>query len=138
MYLLDTSILSALLRKRPQDEFLARLRQHANEVICTSCVCVMELRRGAMRRDDATAFWSRIERDILSAVDHVLVFGNQEAMIAGDVMALLWRRGQIIDVEDVMIGATALARQLTVVTSNLDHFRRIPRLPVEDWTSSPS
>ena len=135
MYLLDTSVLSALLRRRPQEAFVRLLRQYSDEDIFTSSVCVMELRRGAMRRDDALAFWSRIEQDILSAIDDVLVFVAQEAVIAGDVMALLWRRGQIIDVEDVMIGATALARQLTVVTNNLDHFRRIPRLNVEDWTS---
>jgi len=49
-------------------------------------------------------------------------------------MAHLAARGQMIDVEDILIGATALARNFTVVTNNLDHFRRIPRLRLDDWT----
>ena len=41
----------------------------------------------------------------------------------------------MIDVEDVLIGATALTQGLGVVTNNVDHFRRIPGLRVEDWTA---
>ena len=134
MYLLDTNVLSHLVRKRPSPELTARLRQHANDVLFTSCVCVMELRTGAMRRDDSEAFWSRIEREILSRVA-ILDLGTREAMIAGDVLAHVSIRGRMIDVEDVLIGATALIRNLTVVTNNLDHFRRIPHLTIEDWTA---
>ena len=44
-------------------------------------------------------------------------------MVAGDVLAHLWSVGRSIDVEDVLIGATALSRGLTVVTNNVAHFR---------------
>lgn len=135
MYLLDTNVLSQLVRKRPPVELTDRLRQHASDALFTSCICVMELRHGAMRRDDHGALWSRIEREILGRVE-ILGLAVGDALIAGDVLAYLWRRGRVIDVEDVLIGATALARELTVVTNNLDHFRRIPRLRVEDWMTS--
>jgi tRNA(fMet)-specific endonuclease VapC len=118
---------------RPPAGLAEHLRQHALDPLFTSCICVMELRHGAMRRADHGALWSRIEREVLARVE-LLGIGVEEAMIAGDTMAHLWARGQIIDVEDVLIGATALARNLTVVTNNLDHFRRIPGLRVEDWT----
>ncbi len=134
MYLLDTNILSHLVRKRPPAVLVERLREHAPEELFTSCICVMELRHGAMRRPDPTGLWPRIERDILQRVQ-ILGLGTEEALIAGDVMAHLWTRGRMIDVEDVLIGATALAQGLSVVTNNLDHFRRIPRLRVEDWTT---
>ncbi len=88
-----------------------------------------------MRRADHGILWSRIEREVLSRVE-IVGIGTEEAMVAGDVMAHLHARGQIIDVEDVLIGATALVRDLTVVTNNVGHFRRIPRLRVEDWTTS--
>lgn len=136
MYLLDTNVLSQLVRKRPPVELTDRLRQHADDALFTSCICVMELRHGAMRRDDHGALWSRIEREILGRVE-ILGLAVDDAVIAGDVLAYLWRRGRVIDVEDILIGATALARELTVVTNNLDHFRRIPRLRVEDWTTGP-
>ena len=136
MYLLDTNVLSQLVRKRTPVGLTDRLRHHANQTLFTSCICVMELRHGAMRRDDHGALWSRIEREILARVE-ILGLGVDDAVIAGDVLAHLWSRGRVIDVEDVLIGATALARDLTVVTNNLDHFRRIPRLRVEDWTAAP-
>lgn len=56
-------------------------------------------------------------------------------MRAGDLLAALERRGQPIGLEDVLIGATALAGSLTVVTRNLRHFARIPGLAVESWWS---
>lgn len=134
MYLLDTNVLSHVIRKRPPPGLIDRLRQREPDRLLTSCICVMELRHGAMRRDDHGALWSRIEREVLSRVE-IVGIGTEEAMVAGDVMAHLYARGQIIDVEDVLIGATALVRDLTVVTNNVDHFRRIPRLRVEDSTS---
>jgi tRNA(fMet)-specific endonuclease VapC len=134
VYLLDTNILSHVLRRRPHPKFAEYLRQHALDRLFTSCICVMELRHGAMRRADHGALWSRIERDVLARVE-ILGLGSEEAIIAGDTMAQLWTRGQIIDLEDILIGATALARNLTVVTNNLEHFRRISGLQVEDWTA---
>ncbi len=86
----------------------------------------------AMRRRPPTR--ARIQEEILGRVD-VLGVSLDEAVVAGDTMAHLWARGQVIDVEDVLIGATAVARNLTVVTNNVDHFRRVPRLHVEDWTA---
>lgn len=48
----------------------------------------MELRHGAMRRNDRGALWSRIEREVLARVD-ILGLGTEEAIIAGDTMAQL-------------------------------------------------
>lgn len=92
----------------------------------------MELRHGAVRRRNHGTLWRRIEREILERVE-ILGIGTEEAMVAGDVLAHLWSVGRSIDVEDVLIGATALSRGLTVVTNNVAHFRRIPDLSVEDW-----
>jgi tRNA(fMet)-specific endonuclease VapC len=134
LYLLDTNVLSHAMRRRPPASLAERLRRHASDPLFTSCICVMELRHGAMRRPDHGSLWARIQEEILSRVE-VLGVGLDEAVVAGDTMAHLWARGQVIDVEDVLIGATAVARNLTVVTNNVDHFRRIPRLHVEDWTA---
>jgi len=55
------------------------------------------------------------------------------AMIAGDLLALLERRGEPIGLPDALIAATALNAGFTVVTANTRHFRRIPHLKVENW-----
>ena len=135
MYLLDTNVLSHVIRSRPPPGLIERLHEHEPDRMLTSCICVMELRHGAMRRADQGALWARIEREVLSRVE-IVGLGLEEAMVAGDVMAHLRSRGQVIDVEDVLIGATALVHDLTVVTNNVAHFRRIPRLRVEDWTTT--
>jgi predicted nucleic acid-binding protein len=63
----------------------------------------------------------------------ILNFSLPEAVVAGDIFAHLTRRGELIGVEDVLIGATALIREYTVVTGNIRHFGRIPGLQVENW-----
>ena len=46
----------------------------------------------------------------------------------------LQKLGTTIDDFDLLIGATALANQLILVTNNYKHFARISNLEVEDWT----
>ena len=95
----------------------------------------MELRFGSALREDFGRFWKKVESEILSRV-RVLPLGNKEALLAGDILASLRKTGQIIGIEDVLLAATALANQYTVVTRNVGHFSRIPGLNVENWFES--
>ena len=131
-YLLDTNVLSEVIKKRPEPSVLARLREVAPASVFTSAVCVAELRYGARRRPGGDALWERIAREVLSRV-RVLPVGEREALRAGDLLADLEAAGQPIGIEDVLIGATALAGSLTVATRNVRHFRRLPGLAVESW-----
>ena len=45
----------------------------------------------------------------------------------------LERQGEPIDALDLLIAATALTEDLTLVTHNLKHFERIEKLRTEDW-----
>lgn len=131
-YLLDTNVLSEVIRKNPNRGLLQRLNEVAAREVVTSAVCVAELRHGAARVAHGTRLWERIAREILSRVD-ILPLGEAEAVRAGDLLATLEARGEPIGIEDVWIGATALEHRLTVVTRNLKHFRRIPGLTSESW-----
>ena len=51
----------------------------------------------------------------------------------GRVRADLRRQGISVDNMDLLIGATALVYDLTVVTNNTRHFRHIPGLRLDDW-----
>ncbi len=51
----------------------------------------------------------------------------------GRLKAELEAKGQRIDDFDLLIGATAQYHKLTMVTSNVKHFDRIPHLTIEDW-----
>lgn len=65
----------------------------------------------------------------------ILPFGASEAPQAAQIRAALEQAGAPIGAYDVLIAATALARQGTLVTHSLTEFSRIPGLLVEDWFS---
>lgn len=131
-YLLDTNVLSEVIRKEPNAQVLRRLNEVAARDVATSVICVAELRHGAARVAHGAYLWERISREVLSRVD-VLPIGEAEAIRAGDLLAALEARGEPIGMEDVWIGATALEHGLRVVTRNLKHFQRIPGLTSESW-----
>ena len=48
--------------------------------------------------------------------------------------ARLRQKGQLIDDFDILIGATAMRHQLTMVTNNANHFARLSNISIENWT----
>ncbi len=48
--------------------------------------------------------------------------------------ARLKKQGKLIDDFDLLIGSSALANDLVLVTKNVKHFERISLLKIEDWT----
>ncbi|MEK6693337.1 MAG: PIN domain-containing protein [Nitrospirota bacterium] len=134
MYLFDTNILSEVMKKKPNIPLMEHLSSISAEVQFTSCICVMELRYGSQRRPDNKILWKRIETEVLDKVV-ILPITEEIAIIAGDLAAILASRGQVISPEDLLIAATAVKNDLTLITSNERHFVRIPDLKVENWLS---
>jgi len=58
--------------------------------------------------------------------------------VFGQVKAELERRGTRLEDFDVAVAAHALALDATLVTDNLAHMSRVPRLQVENWLSRPA
>jgi tRNA(fMet)-specific endonuclease VapC len=131
-YLLDTNILSELVKKRPRPHVVTRLASQSRKSLVTSCICVMELRFGSALRKDFEGFWLKILEEILSRVD-ILPLGAEEALIAGDTLAHLQKAGRPIGIEDLLIASTALNHKCVLVTCNTRHFSNIKGLIVENW-----
>lgn len=51
--------------------------------------------------------------------------------------ARLEKSGKIIDDFDLLIGTTAVAFDLNMVTNNTDHFTRIKEIKLENWIKRP-
>ena len=132
MYLLDTNILSELIKKRPSPNVLSQLNTKPAHTLFTSSICLMELRFGSALREDCEVFWEKINKEIISRVKTIHV-GEKEALVAGDILASLRKTGEIIGVEDVLIAASALANRCCIITANTRHFSRIRKLKVENW-----
>jgi len=132
MYLLDTNILSELIKRHPNSHVLSRLGSKPVHTLFTSSICIMELRFGSALREDFETFWQRIVREIISRIN-IIPIGEKEALATGDILADLRKSGNIIGLEDVLIAASAITNQYTMVTANIRHFSRIRGLQVENW-----
>jgi predicted nucleic acid-binding protein len=131
-YLLDTDVLSELLKKKPEIKVKRALNVLPANALYTSSICVMELRSGVCRLQHEESFWDRISHQILPRVQ-VLGFDQREAILAGDITATLMKQGTGIGIEDIQIAATALTHGLVVSTRNVRHFERIASIRVVSW-----
>lgn len=59
---------------------------------------------------------------------------SQAIDLYAEEKARLQKAGTPLDDFDLLIGATALAHNLTLVTNNTKHFERIGGIVLEDWT----
>jgi predicted nucleic acid-binding protein len=121
-----------LIKKRPSPNVLSRLDSKPAPSLFTSSICIMELRFGSALREDSKVFWERIDQEIISRVN-IIRIGLKEALAAGDILASLRKTGQIIGLEDVLIAASALTNNCSIITANICHFSRIRGLKVENW-----
>jgi tRNA(fMet)-specific endonuclease VapC len=128
--LLDTNILTAFLKGHPQ--VVAQMERHLDEVgrPSISIITYYELLRGLKELGSPR----RLEdfEDLVSHL-HVRLLTRRVIGIAADLYVELRRRGEPLEDADILIAATALAHDLVLVTDNEQHFRRIPRLEVENW-----
>ena len=133
MYLLDTDILSNLMRRAPSTTLIAKLASVPVEQQFTCSITLGELIYGACRLRTRTRNLLEQLEGILLPNLPVLPFDAAAARRYGEVRAELEGHGVLLGDANLRIGAIALARGLTVVTGNTLHFQRIPGLPIENW-----
>jgi tRNA(fMet)-specific endonuclease VapC len=127
--MLDTNIVSDLIRN-PQGTAARRIAKVGDDKICTSIVVAAELRYGCAKSGS---------RRLLDAVENIL---GEIAVLAfeypadaeyGRIRAGLEAAGKSIGGNDLLIAAHAYATGATIVTANIDEFRRVRGLKVENW-----
>jgi len=132
MYLLDTDILSNLMKRAPASTLVARLARVPPEDQFTSSVTLGELLYGANRSSRTAALLKRIEETLLPELP-ILPFDTAAAHHYGELRAELERRGTLVGDADTRVASIALSRGLTVVTGNERHFEQVPGLAIENW-----
>lgn len=128
-YLLDTNICIYLINERPK-KVLAHFKRHSLEDIGISSITASELAFG-VAKSASSKNSAALEAFLLPL--NVVDYDAGAAMIYGDIRATLEKQGKTIGPLDVLIAATALSRQLILVTNNEKEFRRISKLKVENW-----
>jgi tRNA(fMet)-specific endonuclease VapC len=104
--------------------------------IAVCSVVKAELYFGAAKSNNPPA--ARQKQDSFLARFHSLAFDDLAATIYGPIRAQLERSGRIIGPNDLLIASISLANQLTLVSSNVTEFRRVPGLQIEDWDAQAS
>jgi tRNA(fMet)-specific endonuclease VapC len=130
-YCLDTDVVSAVIRSQPDLRLLGRMAGIRAECMCTTAITLGEIVYGAIKRGRPAL----VERVLTMAwsVDAFLPFDSGAAHVYASVRADLERQGSRLDEPDLRIAAIALSRDLTIITGNVRHFGRVPRLRVENW-----
>lgn len=131
-FLLDTNVLSELMRERPDTHVLDWFAQHAQAAMHISSVTQAEiltgialLPAGKRRMALALAAEQMFEQDFAG---HCHVFDTAAAKNYALIVAARTRQGQPISTEDAQIAAIALAAGLTVATRNTKDFESIDGL----------
>ena len=128
-FLLDTSTLSRHLRG--DRRVMQRVGQHGGRLYVSAVVLAEISVWPRLRRAKA----SQAEVDQLLAVMHLLPVDEPVALRFAAVAADLRNAGNPLPTPDLLIAATALEHDLTVVTANRRDFDPVPGLRVDDWTA---
>ena len=128
-YLLDTNIISDLIRN-PNGRAAKRVAKAGEGNVCTSIVVAAELRYGCAKSGSLRL--SKLVEDLLSEIE-LLPFDAPADIVYGRVRAELEAAGTPIGGNDLLIAAQALTSQMTLVTANVQEFKRIGGLKVENW-----
>jgi tRNA(fMet)-specific endonuclease VapC len=128
-YLLDTNIVSALVRE-PQGEVTRHIARVGEGTVCTSIIVACELRFGAAKKG-SRRLTEQLEQ-VLSVLPVLALEAGADHRY-GELRAELERKGVPIGANDMLIAAHALALGLTLVTDNVNEFRRVKGLTVRNW-----
>ena len=129
-FMLDTNVCIDLIRKKT-GKLLSRLRKARPDEVCVSSITLGELEYGVAKSSAPDR--NRLAlAEFMTPID-IRPYDDHVAPYYGRIRAELERRGKQIGPLDVMIAAHAVALGLTLVTSNVREFRRVPGLPVENW-----
>lgn len=128
-YLLDTNVLSALIRS-PRGAVAERIKRVGAPQVYTSVVVAAELRFGVARKKS-----ERLSRQVETVVGSISVEPWQvpcDAVYA-NLRVALEGAGTPIGANDLLIAAQALADGSVLVTDNTREFQRVAGLTIENW-----
>lgn len=138
-WLLDTSVVSEMMRPHPEPRVARFLDGIAHERLHLSAVTVWEILNGIGRLDHEERRMDLTTRftDIVNALfeDRVLDWSAADAVECARIVEEKRRRGESLDhhLPDAMLAGTAASRGLAIVTRNDRDFRNIGVKTVNPW-----
>jgi predicted nucleic acid-binding protein len=134
---LDTNVLSALMRQKPDTEVIQWLDRQPRSSVWTTAITVFEIRFGLQvmaagkRQSLLLAAFDRLLNEMIE--QRIAHFDNAAAQQAADLMAAHQKQGRAGELRDTMIAGIVLASHATLATRNLKHFEDISSSVVNPW-----
>ena len=129
-YLLDTNICIYFIKG--QYQLNKKILEIGEENCFISEITVAELKYGIENSKTVDTMRKIVEAfipkfPILPIYNSLDIYAKEKAKLR--------RQGLIIDDFDILIGATAIASNMVMVTNNVVHLSRLDNIIIEDWTS---
>lgn len=133
-YVLDTNTVSALIKG--DRRVVERLRRVPKTDVCIPQPVIAEIVYGLERLPRSRRRDSLQQRfDLVRSEIQRMDWSDDVSLAFGFIKATLERKGRRIEDFDAAIAAHALAHDAILVTSNVDHMIRVPKLAIEDWSN---
>ena len=137
MIILDTNVLSALMRPDPEVPVLKWLDQQPDSSIWTTSITIMEIRYGLQsmlagrRREQMTQELEAVLKEEIEG--RYAPFDIAAAEQTAELMTLRRRKGRPVELRDTMIAGIALATRATLATRNTSHFEDLSVPVINPW-----
>lgn len=129
--LIDTDILSLLMRKNPTVVANAKLYLAEHNHFSISVITRYEILRGLTVKGASKQV---MVFEDFCARNEVVPISDDVVLMAADIYADLYKRGELIGDADILIAASAMARKCGLATNNQGHFGRIAGLHLTNWS----
>ncbi|RTZ66941.1 MAG: VapC toxin family PIN domain ribonuclease [Aquificaceae bacterium] len=133
MYLLDTNILSELMRPTPNRGVINWLDQQFSNDLYISSITIAEIHLGiALLPDGKRRKTLKLAADLAlqDFAENQLDFSEQSAIEYANIVAKRTKGGRPINVEDAQIASIALVNKANLVTRNVNDFDLIDGLNI--------
>ena len=133
-YLLDTNILSNVVKPVPSEALLAWMADQIDTDLFIASLTVAEIRRGILempsgrKRDQLEAWFSGPEGPQALFAGRILAFDEKAALVWARLMADSKAKGRPRSGFDAIIAAVAEINQCVVVTDNEKDFEGVERV----------
>ena len=136
-YLLDTNIISELMKQQPDKHVIAKIKEY--ERFCAlSSTSWNELLYGIniMPAGKKKDFYFDTLVDKIQAEFDIIQYDNHAAWIQADIRSRLKENGTPVEFDDTQIASIAVSNGMILVTRNKKHFepiQKISPLMLENW-----
>jgi len=138
MIILDSNVLSALMRDAPDQMVASWLDRQPQSSIWTSSITILEIQTGLqiMPAGKKRVSLSEDFERLLDRIDHrIAAFDEQAARLAAELTGLRQKKGRVGELRDTMIAGIVLANRATLATRNVAHFADISATVVNPWNA---